>query len=471
LEHRWLHRRVVLIREFFHPLVELLRITPPATEKVLQRIEMMERHIALPIRVAGIAILFQYFKPWITQSTLTLEISYEATRYFLFAYAGLSLLFAPVLIWMRRLPPAFVERSVFAMSLVDGIFLGVLTLVTGGYDSSVYWLFLAMMVRTAVSVPGAISQLLLNLTLSLCYLLAGVIDSLIAANLGEVERSILELSAAENPREPLLLRVTLMLLMTFGCYAVQVLLERQRRAEEEARELAVREVQLQSAGRLAGEFAHQVKNPLAIINNAVFSLRRTRKSRDSETAEQLQMIHEEVERVDRIITQVMGYAQLCEGHVEKLDVVEELDHAIERVFPPAAHYPVRVHCRYVGPFPALLMQRRHASEAFINVLQNAREALEPKGGNIYVRARCLGDRLIEVSIQDDGPGIPPDKQGRIFEAYYTTKEKGTGLGLATVKHTLELYGGSVRVESELGKGARFVLSFPAKSLMKLAKMS
>ena len=65
--------------------------------------------------------------------------------------------------------------------------------------------------------------------------------------------------------------------------------------------------------------------------------------------------------------------------------------------------------------------------------------------------------------------LPPDKIGRIFEAYYTTKERGTGLGLAIVKHNVELYGGTVRVESELGKGAKFTVIFPAKALMKPAK--
>jgi signal transduction histidine kinase len=103
------------------------------------------------------------------------------------------------------------------------------------------------------------------------------------------------------------------------------------------------------------------------------------------------------------------------------------------------------------------------------VLQNAREALEARGGNISVDVRCHEDQSIEVSIRDDGPGIPPEKLGRIFEAYYTTKEKGSGLGLATVKHNLELYGGRVRVESKLGKGARFILLFPAKTLMKMAQ--
>ena len=77
--------------------------------------------------------------------------------------------------------------------------------------------------------------------------------------------------------------------------------------------------------------------------------------------------------------------------------------------------------------------------------------------------------LLRIAIRDDGPGIPPEKQEKIFEAYYTTKEKGTGLGLATVKHNVELYGGSVRIESGLGKGARFVLVFPAKALIKLAR--
>jgi len=67
----------------------------------------------------------------------------------------------------------------------------------------------------------------------------------------------------------------------------------------------------------------------------------------------------------------MGYAQLSEGHVEKLDVIEELDRAIARVFPPAAGFAVKVHREYAPPFPPLVMQRRHLFDAFVNVLQNA----------------------------------------------------------------------------------------------------
>ena len=72
-------------------------------------------------------------------------------------------------------------------------------------------------------------------------------------------------------------------------------------------------------------------------------------------------------------------------------------------------------------------------------------------------------------MRDDGIGIAPEKKERIFEAYYTTKEKGSGLGLTIVKHNAELYGGTVRVESELGKGAKFIVIFPAKALMTFSK--
>ena len=458
------------VDELVSRLIELLSIPAPDTQQTLRRIQIMELDIALPIKAAGIAMLLRYFilSSWIRETSGTLEVSLDAAHYFFWFYFAVSIAYAWLIVLMRRLKLPTIEWAVFAMSLGDGIFLGVLTLVTGGYNSILYWLFLGLIARTAVSVPRAATQLVLNVTLSTCYLFAGVIDSLIYQRLDPRDQEILDLYSPLYP-EPLVLRLALLLLMTFGCYAVQVLLERQRKSAEEARELAVREVQLRAAGRLAAEFAHQIKNPLAIINTAAFSLQRGLKEGKAGQPAQVAMIQEEVERADRIITQVMGYAQLSEGHVEKLNVVDELNSALAQVFPPAAGYPIKVHRQYASNFPPLLMQRHHASETFMNVLQNAREALETNGGNIWVIAQCLEDSSIEVSIRDDGPGIPRDKQVKIFEAYYTTKQKGSGLGLATVKHNVELYGGIIRVESELGKGARFTLIFPAKMLMKLTK--
>jgi signal transduction histidine kinase len=245
-------------------------------------------------------------------------------------------------------------------------------------------------------------------------------------------------------------------------------LTRQRLADEELREFAVREAQLQSAGRLAAEFAHQLKNPLAIINNAAYSLKKSL-AENKGAVEQVRIIEEEVEHSDRIITQVMGYAQLSEGRVEKLDLIEELDRAIAQVFPPAVDSKIEVHRDYDHKFPPLLMQRRHLAESLVNLLQNSREAFDGACGNVSVSARCLSDYSTQITVMDDGPGVAAEKRERVFEPYYTTKKKGTGLGLATVRHNVELYGGSVRLESELGKGAQFTIIFPARTLMRLDK--
>jgi signal transduction histidine kinase len=255
-------------------------------------------------------------------------------------------------------------------------------------------------------------------------------------------------------------RVIVLWLLTACCYGVQIL----RRAIEDSREFAVREGQLRSASRLSAEFAHQIKNPLAIINNAVFSLQRAVKEGRADVSKQLEIIKEEVERSDKIITQIMGYAQLSDGHVEKLDLVNEVDSAIEQTFPAAVESGVHVERRYAPHLPPLLMQRQHLLQILVNILQNAREALGGKG-RITVTVISRGD-AIEIIIADTGPGIPPDRVEKVFEQYYSTKEKGTGLGLAIVKHNVELYAGKVRAESELGKGARFILTFPAKTVMR-----
>ena len=89
--------------------------------------------------------------------------------------------------------------------------------------------------------------------------------------------------------------------------------------------------------------------------------------------------------------------------------------------------------------------------------------------HLYLHAHYGDNNTLQVVIEDDGPGIPFAMMDKIFEAYVTTKEKGTGLGLAIVKHNVELYGGMVRVESTLGKGARFILLFPAKTFIRLGR--
>jgi len=486
--------------ERFKGLRRMLATDRPEPTRQAERIVAMQRDVVLPSKVGVILVVLYYLflSDWLYDMPSPRAVVQDTLKDYFLVYILCNCLGALFFYSWRRLPPGLFQWLAFTMGLLDGLFIAGLMIVTGGFDSIVFWVFPCLIVLNALSIPLAVPQIMLNLLLSLFYLSAG----LVVPGIGEgttmpapppalhatnqvshgVSETALKLrmplwsddatvdnSQAEISTEPFLLRVSVLWLLTLCCYGAQVLIERQRSALEEAGEFAARENQLHSAGRLAAEFAHQIKNPLAVINNAAFSLQRSlRTGKTDVAAQQIEIIQEEVARADRVITQIMGYAQLSEGRVEKLDVVAELDRAIAQVFPPAVPTQIKIHRDYAGHFPPMLMQRGHLSEILVNLLQNAREALGHEG-NVFVTAGCRRDHSIEISVRDDGPGVPPDKIERIFEAYYTTKEKGTGLGLAIVKHNAELYGGTVRLESKSGQGAAFVLFFPAKALMKLSK--
>ncbi|HLX94168.1 MAG TPA: HAMP domain-containing sensor histidine kinase [Verrucomicrobiae bacterium] len=449
-------------------VLALMEIPAPDPSRLLRRIEIMERDIMLPLKAFAIGMICYSFvsTPWFGLTSSMLDITVETVQYLFCFYVLAGVIFALLMLNPARWPLAIVQWTVVTSSLVDGLFLAGMALLTGGLDSILFWLFVGLIVRNAVSVPPGVSQLILNFAISLCYVLVGLLDFSVSSNLDVATMRSLHLTPHEDWGQPFLLRLVVLWLTAICCYGAQVLLERQRLATEEADEFAAREGQLRSAGRLAAEFAHQIKNPLAVINNAAFSLQRALRDGKPGAAQQIEIIQEEVSHADRIVTQIMGYAQLTEGRVEKLNVAEELERAITQVFPPAVPTGIRVHREFNRTFPPLLMQRHHLSEIMLNLLKNAREAVG-ETGNVHVTADSRRDYAVEISVRDDGPGIPPDKIERVFEAYYTTKEHGTGLGLAIAKHNVELYGGTVRVESKLGTGATFTLVFPAKTLMKL----
>jgi len=441
---------------------ELLATVEPDDDVQEHRIRLLERNIGLPLRVAMILMLLYCLFNWVVvkERDFALQI---VLRSFL-VYVVLNVGAGSLLLGMNQVPLKVIRGLVFAMAIADMAMFSMLTLITGGGDSPIYWVMLVLVVRNAVAVPVAVPQIVLNLLVASCYLVASLVD--VSLSRMEYLKGLLVDPPAST--ESCLVRTLLLLLMAACCYGVQVLLDRQRRAEAEAREFVIRQEQLRSAGRLAAEIAHQIKNPLGIINNAAFTLQRNVKEGKGTITQQIQIIREEVERSDRIITELMGYAQLTEGKVEKLSVTEELDRAIDRVFPAAAKFDVEIQRDYAAALPALLIQRNNLNEIFANVLQNAREAMSGRG-RIQVGARHGADHSVVVTITDTGPGIPKELQEKIFEPYYTTREKGSGLGLAIVKHNTEMYGGRVRVESEPAKGTTFTLEFPARATMKLRR--
>ena len=323
---------------------ELLAGTAPAPEEMAVRLKTVERDIILPVKAVAVGILLYslYRSRWFEDIALTSSVAHEVFERFFLIYLVINVAMACVLILSPSFPSVLVQRLIFGSNFLDGLFLSAVCFVTGGFDSSVYWMFLGLIIRNALSLPLAGTQLLLNFSLSLCYLVAGILDVSIHQDLFEdPNRSDI------NPAEPFLLRLFVLWLLTLCAYGVQVLLEKHRQAREEAREFTGRQKELHSAGRLAAQIAHQLKNPLGIINNAAFTLNKSLRDSKDGHLQQVNIIREEVERADRIITKLMGYSQLAEGKVEKLDVTEAIDLAIasRRVSAPSFSCPMPLAAR------------------------------------------------------------------------------------------------------------------------------
>ena len=315
---------------------ELLEETAPSPAQMVFRLQSVERDVILPVKVVYLGILLYsfYFSRWFEEVVLPPSVAQYIIERFFLIYLLLNVIVGLILIFSSRFPALLVQRVIFTSNFVDGLFLAALTFVTGGFDSILYWVFLGLVVRNALSSPLAVPQIILNLSVSVCYLLAGILDVAIQDEMLDFEEMSLG-AIPQNPTEPFLLRLIVLWLMTACCYGIQVLFEKQRQAADEAQEFAARQEKLQSAGRLAAQIAHQIKNPLGIINNAAFSLQRALQEGKGASLQQISLIREEVERADQIITKLMGYAQLAEGKVEKLHLAEEMQRAIWAASRPA----------------------------------------------------------------------------------------------------------------------------------------
>ena len=451
------------------------------------RLKLMERDIGVPVKIAvlGLMAYFLFFTDFEEGRDFILrarvKVALEPVKAFFLGYVMVNLGAIAFFLTFNRWKLRVVQWGTLVMNFIDAIVVSALVVITGGLDSMVYWVFIVLIVRNAISIPIPVTQISINLLTTLGYATAIVIwkayialeptdrlQTLVALKPMEGQLSEEELFALIQVPEQyegslFVLRLFFLLLMTALCYGVQVLFDRDRQAQSEAREYSLRREQLRSTGRLAAEIAHRLKNPLAIINNAAFSMKRHLDESNSSTTKQLNMIRDEVDRSDLILTELMGYARLSEGRIERINVKEELLGAIGEVFPPNHTFPIEVQKNLPDILPPLMMQRAHLREIMVNLLVNARDASR-EGGFVKISCSASPNYEIELRVKDSGEGIPAAQKEQIFEAYFTTKKKGTGLGLAIVKQNTELYGGEVIVESELGEGTEFILTFPTRVL-------
>lgn len=205
---------------------------------------------------------------------------------------------------------------------------------------------------------------------------------------------------------------------------------------------------------MARSVAHELKNSLTPLRFAVVALQR-RAGDDPISAEPLEVLTSEAARLDELARAFSQFGRLPEGPPADIDLREQLEYLMR------SHLPPQVEGELIAPahLPRVRGHYDVLSRAFSNLLLNAAEAIGPGGGRVEVELQAQ-DGTVEVVIGDTGPGISGDRLQRIWEPEYTTKPRGTGLGLALVKQAVHAHGGTIEVGNRAGGGAEFIVTLP-----------
>jgi len=240
---------------------------------------------------------------------------------------------------------------------------------------------------------------------------------------------------------------------------------------------------LAALGEMAAGLAHEIRNPLGAIKGAAQYLDPSHLQGGD--AEILQIIVEEVDRLDGVVAQFLDYSRpfptAQSGKFQKTDLNDVLWKTMKLI---ESNLPgnVALELDLTPDLPAIHGDAEQLKQVFINLVLNAVQAM-PDGGHLTVRTRRphapvelgLSESTprysadqIEVRFTDTGAGIPDDALDRIFIPFYTTKTKGTGLGLAISQRIVKGHGGSIEVQSRVGEGTEFVLRFPSAAALDTA---
>lgn len=232
--------------------------------------------------------------------------------------------------------------------------------------------------------------------------------------------------------------------------------KRAQAALEEAEEQLLRREKLAMLGQLAGGVAHELRNPLGVMSNAVYYVRMVQNEGKIASEEYLDILSQEVQNAEKIITDLLDFARIKPPSRGPVSVREIIDEALMRSWPLSG---VAVDVRVPDQGPVLFVDPKQTVQVLRNLITNARQAM-PDGGHITIRARAE-DTMVTISVTDTGTGMAKKTLARLFEPLFTTKAKGIGLGLAISKHLVESNGGSISVRSEEGKGSTFTIMMPA----------
>ncbi|ASS90787.1 PAS domain-containing sensor histidine kinase [Aeribacillus pallidus] len=212
---------------------------------------------------------------------------------------------------------------------------------------------------------------------------------------------------------------------------------------------------LNVVGELAAGIAHEIRNPMTALKGFIQLLQGSIKE---DYSMYFNVITSELKRIESIIDEFLILAKPQAVRFEQKNIVKIMKDTIELLNAQAILVNVQIHLDY-GEVPDLFCEPNQLKQVFINILKNAIEVM-PNGGNIYVSITKEDDHRVQISIQDEGPGIPKNKLKRLGEPFYTTKERGTGLGLMVSYKIIKEHNGKIDVKSKVGYGTTFYISLP-----------
>ena len=225
----------------------------------------------------------------------------------------------------------------------------------------------------------------------------------------------------------------------------------------DAQEELVRKEKLATLGQLGGGVAHELRNPLGVISNAVYFLKSSLTDADDVTVEYLDMISSEISGAVQIINNLLSLTRKEEPQVKETLVAELVARGLVRRVPPE---DVKVSTEISDETLLALADPSQIIQVMGNLLSNAYQAM-PDGGDLTIKA-WEEDNNVLISVADTGCGIPEENLEEIFEPLFTTKARGFGFGLSISRDLIGVNNGSIEVESEEGEGSTFTVILPSK---------
>ena len=216
---------------------------------------------------------------------------------------------------------------------------------------------------------------------------------------------------------------------------------------------------LSALSKLTSGVAHEVKNPLNAIVIHLELLKSQVVSQQAEDATRsLDVITQEIKRLDRVVRNFLNFNRPVEVKLKKEDIQPILHEVVTLAQSEARQHNVQISIRSDDNLPPIQLDPDLMKQCLLNIVLNGCQAM-PGGGSLNI-STALHNGSLELRVQDEGVGIPPENREKVFNLYYTTKENGSGIGLATVFKVVQLHNGEIEVDSEVGKGTTFILKFP-----------